>query len=163
MDGKDSEQLLGLFHAYVSLEEKITQRVSETAKPVCAECRETCCEEIICRESLHSTFLNRIIGFQDVQYDPEDGWMSAQGCRLGSGKPLVCHEFFCEDILKRFSSKAASIRELVSDFAGIGNKAYGNTHLLCIDDLETISGKKLFKMKSRIEHLMAKLTDSDPG
>ncbi len=150
---KEAKQLPDFLSTYICLEKEVSRRVRNVSRPFCTKCSDRCCQEIFCRESRESAFLSRIIGLQRVKYDPEDGWMGAHGCRLDSGKPLVCHDFFCSDILSSPSFEAAGIQALVKGFAGIGDKAYGNLHLMCIDDLNVISAKKIYKMTRKMEQL----------
>jgi len=70
---------------------------------------------------------------------------------------LVCYEFFCNDILKSSLFKAADIQKIIGDFVSVGNKAHGNTHLQCINNLETISSTKMEKMISKINLVMANI------
>jgi len=161
MNGKDSNPLSSLFHSYISLEKEILKRVSEISNTFCFECQKRCCEEKICRESIESQFLSHLITLQNIRYDKKNGWMSPYGCRLEYGRPLVCYEFFCERILVNDDFKASDIQQAVKEVISIGNRAYGNTHLICVDNLSLISPKKIFKIRNRILKLMEKM-DSRP-
>jgi len=141
----------------MSLEREIMGRVSEISRPFCVRCKAKCCQEIICRESVESALLSRMIASQGIAYDKKNGWMSAEGCRLAFGRPLVCHEFFCDDILQSPVFRATDIQSVISEFAAIGNKAYGNTHLLCIEDLGAVSRKKIHRMRCRMAALTEEL------
>ncbi|MBW1834018.1 MAG: hypothetical protein JRI62_04280 [Deltaproteobacteria bacterium] len=159
MNGKDFNPLLSLFYTYLSLEKEILKRVSKISNPFCFKCQTKCCEEKICRESVESPFLSSLIKFQNIQYDQKNGWMSPQGCRLDYGKPLVCYEFFCEQILINKNFQASNIQQTIKEFILIGNRAYGNTHLICVDNLSSISPKKIFKISYQIGKLMEKLAN----
>jgi hypothetical protein len=78
-------------------------------------------------------------------------------CRYG--KPLVCYEFFCEQILINKNFQASNIQQTIKEFILIGNRAYGNTHLICVDNLSSISPKKIFKISYQIGKLMEKLAN----
>ncbi len=96
---------------------------------------------------------------QSIQYDFQNGWISPSGCRLVYGRPLVCYEFFCEDIKKSHLFQAINLKKMVNDFASVGNRARGNTHLICIDNLEIISSPKIDKMIYKIGSVMDELTN----
>ena len=159
MNGKDFNPLLSLFHSYISLEKEIVKKVSDISNTFCFKCPTKCCEEKICRESVESQFLSSLIKLQNIQYNKKNGWMSPYGCRLDYGRPLVCHEFFCEQILVSKNIQASNIQQAVKEFISIGNRAYGNTHLICVDNLSLISPKKIFKISNQIWKLMEKLAN----
>ncbi len=159
MNEKDINPLLSLFHSYISIEKEILKRVRDISNTFCFKCPTNCCEEKICRESLESQFLSSLVKLQNIEYDPKNGWMGPYGCRLDYGRPLVCHEFFCEQVLVSKKIEASNIQQAVKEFISIGNRAYGNTHLICVDNLSLISPKKIFKISSQIWELMEKSAD----
>jgi len=159
MSGKDFNSLSNLIHCYISLEKEILKRTNEISNTFCVKCPTKCCEEKICRESVESQFLSRLIKLQQIEYDEKNGWMSPHGCRLDYGRPLVCYEFFCEQILANNNFKASNIQQAVKEFTSIGNRAYGNTHLICVGNLSLISPKKIFKINNNILDLMEKIAD----
>jgi len=151
-----------LFHNYLSLEKEIQKKTTQISSPFCKQCTAICCKEEICRETVESTFLSMLIQQQDMNYDRRKGWIGLRGCRLDYGRPLVCYEFFCERILGSSDFRASNIQQIIKEFVSIGNKAYGNTHLICIYNLKTISEKKIVKLNHRIEGLMDKLVSVHP-
>ena len=159
MNGKDFNPIFSLFDTYISLEKEILKRVSEISKPFCFKCQTTCCEEKICRESVESQFLSSLIKFQNIQYDQKNGWISSQGCRLDYGRPLVCYEFFCDKILIDKNFHTLNIQQAIKEFINIGNRAYGNTHLICVDNLSLISTRKILKISNHTWKLMEKLAN----
>jgi len=159
MSGKDFNSLSNLIHSYISLEKEILKRVGDISNTFCVKCPTKCCEEKICRESVESQFLSRLIKLQHVEYDEKNGWMGPYGCRLDYGRPLVCYAFFCEQILASNNFRASNIQQAVKEFTSIGNRAYGNTHLICVDNLSLISSKKIFKINNNILNLKKKLAN----
>jgi hypothetical protein len=157
MSGKDFNPLSSLIHSYISLEKEILKRVGDISNEFCLKCQTTCCDEKICRESVESIFLSRLIKLQNIQYDKKNGWMSPYGCRLDYGRPLVCYEFFCEQVLVNNNFKASNIQQTVKEFTSIGNRVYGKTHLICVDNLSLISPKKIIKINNQIIKLMENL------
>lgn len=147
-------KLANLFDRYVSLEKEIQKLIYPISSPYCSKCSSPCCEEEICEESIESSFLSRLVEKQRIRYEPQNGWISPSGCRLAYGRPLVCYEFFCKDILKSPVFRTINIQKIIHDFVSVGNKAHGNTHLLCVDHLETISPSKINKMVDKMNSVM---------
>jgi hypothetical protein len=158
MDGNDNKLPI-LFQKYSSLEKEIQKRTKEISEHFCKECPSKCCKEEMCRESIESKFLYILTEKQNVDYDRQKGWIGPSGCRLNYGRPLVCYEFFCERILSNNNFRASNIQQIIKEFISIGNRAYGNTHLICIDNLKTISRKKIVKINSKIGGLINKLAN----
>jgi hypothetical protein len=147
-------KLTTLLDKYASVEKEIQKNIYQACSSFCGTCSLKCCKEELCKESTESSFLSILIENQKLRYDTQNGWIGPSGCRLGYGRPLVCYEFFCNDILKSSLFKAADIQKIIGDFVSVGNKAHGNTHLQCINNLETISSAKIEKMIYKINLLM---------
>ncbi len=158
MNGVDCK-LANLFDRYAFLEKEIQKLIYQASCHFCGKCSSKCCKEEICKESIESSFLSILIEKQRIRYDTQNGWISPSGCRLDYGRPLVCYEFFCENILKSYLFKAANIQKIINDFASVGNKAHGNIHLLCIDNLGVISSTKIEKMIYKISLVMNKMAN----
>lgn len=96
---------------------------------------------------------------QSIDYDRQKGWIGPKGCRREYGRPLVCYEYFCDRILNSDNFRKSNILPIIKEFVSMGNKAYGNTHLICIYDLNIISKNKIVKINGKIEDLMNKLAN----
>jgi hypothetical protein len=151
--------LVKLFDDYISLEKEIQKLIFPISQFFCRKCLGNCCREEICKESIESTFLSILTEKQRIRFDNQIGWLGPLGCRLDYGRPLVCYEFFCEDILKTYFFKASNIKKIINDFVSIGNKAYGNTHLLCVDNLDILSSNKIDKIIYEIALLLNNMTE----
>jgi len=158
MNGADYK-LANLFYRYASLEKEIQRIIYQASARFCGKCSSTCCKEEICRESIESSFLSILIEKQRIRYDTQIGWISPSGCKLDYGRPLICYEFFCDDILKRTLFKPANIHKIIKDFASVGNRAYGYTHLFCINNLDIISSMKIAKMIYKINSVMKEVAN----
>ena len=152
-------KLANLFAGYIYLEKEIQKLIYQVSIRFCTNCSSKCCREEICKESVESAFLSKLVEKQKIRYDTKNGWLSSSGCKLDYGRPLVCYEYFCEDILKSSLFKAANIQKIINEFASVGNKAYGNTHLLCIDNLNIISSAKIDKMIHKINLVLKKRSE----
>ncbi len=147
---------------YVAIEKAIQQLVCPLSQRYCAVCTGKCCREEFCKESVESTFLSVLVAKQKIRYDDSNGWLSSNGCRLAYGRPLVCYDFFCDDILHVNSTKTGRILALIKDFVSLGNRAHGAAHLLCIDDLDILKPKKIEKLCCKASLILDKLADTRP-
>jgi hypothetical protein len=136
-------KLANLFDRYVCLEREVQKRVSPIVHRYCAVCAGECCKIEICKESIESMFLFALVKKQGIRYDDRSGWLGAAGCKLEYGRPPVCYDFFCDDIMANKSFQALQIRKITRDFVSIGNKVYANTHLICVADLDVLTPKKI--------------------
>lgn len=151
--------LATLVDRYTSLEKETQKLMYPLSSHFCMKCSSPCCKEEICRETMESPFLSILINKQKAGYDTQNGWISPSGCRLVYGRPLVCYEFFCEDILKSPLFKAMDIKKIIRGFVSVGNRAHGNSHLLCIDDPGMISSTKIGKMIGKIALVMNEIAE----
>jgi hypothetical protein len=143
-----------LLDRYICLEKKIQKLIYPLSKNYCSKCHGKCCSEQICKESTESVFLSMLVEKQSIQYDNRNGWLGTSGCRLDYGRPLVCYEFFCEDLLKSSFFKATNIQTIIHDFVSIGENAHGKSHLICLNDLNVLSLKKVKKMSMRVSLML---------
>ena len=141
--------LTAFFDRYVSLERDIQKLMAPLSRRYCVTCAGKCCREEICKESIESTFLSALVEKQRIRYDNKNGWLGAQGCRLAFGRPVVCYDFFCEEVRNRNCFMTGRLRAIIHDFVSLGNRAHGNIHLLCIADLELLSPQKIDQLCCR--------------
>ena len=156
MNGFDGK-LKKLFDDYIFLEKEIQKLIFPISRSFCSKCLGNCCREEICKESIDSTFLSILTGKQKIRFNSQNGWLGPLGCKLDYGRPLVCYEFFCEDILKTCLFRSSNINSIINDFISIGNRAYGNTHLLCIDNLDILSSNKINQIMYKISLILNKM------
>lgn len=152
-------KMVQLIKRYVPLEKEIQKLARQACHHYCEKCSSRCCREEMCRESIESPFLAMLVEDQGLQYETRKGWMGPSGCMLPYGRPLVCYEFFCDNISRHQSFRDKKIIEIINDFTAIGARARGSKHLLCIEELGIISSAKTDKMISKISMIMSKLAD----
>ena len=148
--------LRNLFDKYIRLEKEIQKFIYPLSQHHCCKCFGKCCSEQICNESTESVFLSMLVERQSVPYDNRNGWNGSSGCRLEYGRPLVCYEFFCENITKSSFFKMSNIQTIINEFGSIGKNAYRNIHLICLDDLHVLSTRKIDKIYNKV-NLMIKM------
>ena len=156
------DRLTNLLDSYVVLEKEIQKLIAPLSSHYCSACSGKCCREEICRESVESAFLAALVKRQNIEYDAQNGWLGNSGCRLEYGRPPVCYDYFCDEMLKSRLTKSSEIQAIVNDFVSIGNKAYGNIHLLCISDLDILSPQKIEKLCSRTRAMIDKMARPSP-
>lgn len=135
MRNSDFESLL---EDYRSIELRVEVLMSKACAPHCSVCPTPCCRIAICREAAQSPFLLAVHGSRQP-FDAKRGYLGATGCKLGSGRPPVCHAFICDRILRH---KASDHRRFA---------------LECLGDLIGYMGKQLWLKR----HLVEALSDAD--
>lgn len=150
-----------IIQLWIQVEKEIQKRTDEISCGMCVHCQPNCCAEKICQESLSSSFLRLLVQLQDVSYDLDSGWLGPRGCRLKSGRPLVCYDYFCDPMIDSDIMQSSGIRELIKQFKSVGNRAHGHDHLICMSDLNQISAKKLVTMRQKLEVLLKEFQDSN--
>jgi len=156
---RNNNKLPILFQKYSFLEKEIQKR-TKISEHFCKECPAICCKEEMCSESIESKFLYMLIEKQNIDYDRQKGWLGPSGCRLNYGRPLVCYEFFCDRILSDKNFRASNTQQIIREFISIGSRAYGNTHLICIDNLRIIHRNKIKTINTKIEGLINRLVNN---
>lgn len=129
-----------LLSTYRSLELRVEVLMSEACTPFCKVCPTPCCRIAICQEAAESPFLLAVHGSRQV-FDAKRGYLGATGCKLGAGRPPVCHAFICGRILSQQPGE---------------QRRYA---LECLGDLVGYLGKQVWMKR----HLVEALTDADLG
>jgi hypothetical protein len=131
-----------LLEKYSSLETRVGHIMQEICSPFCKVCIQPCCRVGICREAAESPFLLAVQQSQSpskIAFDPKLGYLGPRGCKLGAGRPPVCHAFVCGPVLRRQESD-------MHRYA-----------LECLGDLVGFIGKRVCRGRQLVEAL----TDSD--
>src|SRR5687767_5043651 len=87
-----------LLEDYRAIERGVGRLMQEVCAPFCSVCPTPCCRTAICREAAESPFLLAVHGAQQA-FDPKSGYLGATGCKLGVGRPPVCHAYICNRIM----------------------------------------------------------------
>jgi hypothetical protein len=142
-------RLKHLIAEYAELERGVQELVSVQCREVCGLCTSCCCRADLCEEALESPFLCAVHGRDELESD-RYGFLTETGCALEIGRPPICYEFFCNDLL------AAQPDDLHRDVLRIlgrlpayaGENAHGEAHLVEImqeDQLEQLAFHRLEK------------------
>ncbi len=142
---------------YVALERRVRPLASGAFAHVCAACRSPCCRAVYCAEAWESPWLRAVTSRRGAvrAVAPEDaieGHLARDGCRLRFGRPPVCYEFACWDILGRIATDEEKylfrVISHVMTFAGEG--ALPRTHLVEVRDLARLAGRPAARLRERI-------------
>jgi len=150
--------------AYIEFEIRLREMMITVCGNMCGMCTACCCRADICEEARDSAFLQLLLkrqGFTEFDFDDQYGWLEHQGCRLEYGRPPVCYEYFCDELLEampdeRFQELMRRAGKLIDL---IGQNALGEIHLTEIRnpaDLEKVSVERLFQ---RLEEAKAALAE----
>ncbi|MFA7256500.1 MAG: hypothetical protein WC047_02870 [Kiritimatiellales bacterium] len=145
-----NSRLKNLLEEYAGLERGVQELVSAQCGPVCGLCTVACCcRADICEEALESPFL-RLLHKQDTLDSDRYGFLTETGCALPAGRPPICYEFFCEELLNSLPDEKC--RELLKILGRLpthaGQNALGDAHLVEImqkAELEHLAFQRLEK------------------
>lgn len=136
-----------LLEEYAELERGVQELVSAQCREVCELCTSCCCRADLCEEALESPFLCAVHGRNELESD-RYGFLTETGCALETGRPPVCYEFFCGELLAAMPNdlhrNALRILGRLPSYAG--ENACGEMHLTEIineDELEHLAFHRL--------------------
>ena len=144
-----NSQLKHLLEEYAELEQAVQELVSAQCREVCELCTACCCRADLCEEALESPFLRLLHGRDELESD-RYGFLTETGCALELGRPPVCYEFFCAELLAAQPDNQQ--RELLCILGRLpafaGQNAYGDAPLAEImqeEELEHLAFQRLEK------------------
>jgi len=128
------DQLEHILREYAAFEAEVRIFSSELWFQWCSNCRKVCCEAQYCRETFESPFLFLLLKkySHQVFYGTQQDWLSDAGCELSVGRPPVCYEFLCANILddQQTGMHRYAMIVLSKLISHIGKKALGSRHLI---------------------------------
>jgi hypothetical protein len=150
------EELQEIAKRYMNLEVRVNRLVASACQPVCSVCTSCCCDVRFCRESVDSYWLRRIAalsGDHIGDFNDQEGWLSAEGCRLNVGRPPVCYEFYCEAIINaKQNHHSRKLLKVLGSLVGfVGSKALGGRHLITLTKFEIQNRLRFEKIRNRLE------------
>jgi len=157
-------ELSSILWRYAALERETQNFIFSRCAKICEFCASCCCRADICKEALESAFLRRLHGQtpNSANFSDHHGWLTEKGCGIVLGRPPVCYEFFCDELIENLPTPThryvlTTLGKLVSH---IGKKADGVRHLIEItkeEDLECINKdhflERLSEAQSALEHI----------
>ena len=157
------KELKHLLDEYVALERGVQELIREQCREICELCTACCCRADLCEEALDSPFLRAVHGKDELDSD-RYGFLAETGCALEIGRPPVCYEFFCNELL------AAQPDDLHRDILCIlgrlpacaGENARVDTHLVEImqeEELEHMAFQRLKKQHQEASEALSCIRD----
>jgi hypothetical protein len=147
-------QLDCIIALYADFETRVQKSISNFFGSNCSACSGVCCKIDYCRETQESLFLSRLREeYQPAaSYSDEAGWLSETGCVLTTGRPPVCYEYLCGEILSAqptFTHRYAVnvFSQLISH---VGKRAYRGQHIVEICEAEELQRIKLSAFERRL-------------
>ncbi|VGO14286.1 hypothetical protein PDESU_02845 [Pontiella desulfatans] len=149
-----------LLQPYSELETAIRGLMAKLFSDTCGMCTACCCRADICEEATDSAFLLKLLERQGLKADAMDerfGWLDLHGCSLEYGRPPICYEFFCDELLARLPDEESrvSARVLGKLLDHVGQKALGGWHLVEVMEAEDLAKVDLGGVSRRLEEAMA--------
>jgi len=152
-------KLKHLIEEYAELEREVQVLVSAQCHTGCELCTACCCRADLCEEALESPFLCAVHGRSELDSD-RYGFLTERGCALEIGRPPVCYEFFCDELM------AAQPDDLHRDVLRIlgrlpayaGKNAHGDAHLVEVmqkEELEHMAFQRLEKQMQNAREALA--------
>lgn len=142
---------------YVALERRVQAIASGTCAGTCAACRAPCCRAIYCAESWDAPWLRAATSREGAvravtPADAVEGHLARDGCRLRFGRPPVCYEFACADVLGTIRGDDAKyIFHVISHIMTFaGENALPRTHLVEVQDLSALDAARTARLRRRI-------------
>ena len=150
-----------IIRLYVDFETRVRICIGNLFGSSCAACDKICCKTEYCRETRQSPFLAKLReDFHPVaSYNDETGWLSETGCVLRIGRPPVCYEFFCDEILSSQPTQihGYTVNVLSQLISHLGKRAYRRKHIVEICDARELQRIKLSAFEHRLGESKAAL------
>ena len=139
---------------YADFETRVQKSISNFFGSNCSTCSSVCCKIDYCRETQESLFLSKLREeYQPTaSYSDETGWLSETGCVLAFGRPPVCYEYLCGEILSAQPTHAHrfAVNVLSQLISHIGKRAYRGKHIVEIGEAEELQRIKLSAFERRL-------------
>jgi len=148
------DELEHILREYAAFEDKVRRFSSELWFQWCSSCREVCCQAVYCRETLESPFLVLLLKkySRQVYNDTQKVWLAEAGCKLAVGRPPVCYEFLCANILdaRQTGIQRYAMIVLSKLISHIGKRALGTRHLIEVMDPADLKKIRYSRFEKRL-------------
>ena len=148
------DELEHILKAYAMFESKVRVFSTNLWFQWCSNCRVVCCKAVYCRETVESPFLLLLLKKYSQQgfAGSQKTWLSDTGCKLSVGRPPVCYEFLCNNILDAQPTEMHryAMTVLSKLISHIGKKALGSRHLIEIMDPADLKKVRYSRFEKRL-------------
>ena len=154
---------------YAELDVEIGRMISERLSGVCADCDKPCCRADVCQQAVESWWLRQVSEHVHGKWWPDDWetWtdciaMTASGCMLAAGRPVICRSFVCDFYTEAYGSLwEAAFVSFVSDLTWEVGQLSNRVHVEQLEEddapkyvdriAERIAeGRRLFELAKRL-------------
>lgn len=146
-------QLKHLLEEYAELEREVQELVTAQCREVCGLCASCCCRTDLCEEALESPFLCALHGREDLDSD-RYGFLTERGCGLEIGRPPVCYEFFCDELMAAqpdaLHRKVLLVLGRLPAYAG--ENAHGDAHLVEVMQEEELEHLAFHRLEKQLQN-----------
>lgn len=140
---------------YAVFEARVQHYIRNYFWPHCSTCADACCKPDFCRETLESIFLTCLHQAYPppASYSQENGWVSETGCILKIGRPPVCYEYLCDEIMaaQPTGTHQYTVNVLCKLISHIGKRAYRGKHLVELLERKEIVLVKFSSFENRLQ------------
>jgi hypothetical protein len=144
---------------YINFEKNVRVMTDTICGPHCAHCDKVCCKPDFCRETIESPFLSHLLEKYPppTTYSTESGWLTDTGCGLFIGRPPVCYEFLCENILASQQSEfdCYIMKILSALMTHIGKNAAGRRHLVELLHKDDLHRMRPLRFEKKLQEAQA--------
>ena len=148
------DRLEHILREYAAFESEVRVFSSELWFQSCSNCREVCCKAVYCRETFESPFLFLLLKkySHQVYNNTQKAWLGEAGCKLSVGRPPVCYEFLCSNILdaQRTGMHRYAMIVLSKLISHIGKRALGSRHLIEVMDPADLKKVRYSRFQKRL-------------
>ncbi len=148
-----NNRLKHILENYTELEREVQVLVSAQCRDICALCTACCCRADLCEEALESPFLCAVHGRDELESDGY-GFLTETGCGLEIGRPPICYEFFCSELLE---AQPDAVHRKVLKILGrlpayAGENASGEAHLVEIMQAEQLEHLAFQRLETQLQN-----------
>ena len=148
------DRLEHILREYAAFESEVRVFSSQLWVQWCSNCREVCCKAVYCRETFESPFLFLLLNKYSHQHNnnTQKAWLSEAGCRLSVGRPPVCYEYLCANILDAQQTEVYRYAMIVLSklVSHIGKRALGSRHLIEVMDPADLKKIRYSRFEKRL-------------
>ena len=148
------DELEHILREYAAFESEVRVFSSALWFQRCTNCREVCCKAVYCQETYESPFLCLLLKKHSYQVSnsTQKVWLGEAGCKLAVGRPPVCYEFLCANILEARQTGMHRYAMIILSklICHIGKRALGPRHLIEIMDPADLKKIRYSRFEKRL-------------
>jgi len=148
------DELEQILQNYAAFETEVRVFSSELWFQWCSNCRQVCCKSVYCRETIESPFLYLMLQKHSphISFNTQKDWLSQTGCKLSVGRPPVCYEFLCGNILDAQQTGIQRYAMIILSklISHLGKRALGPRHLIEVMEPADLKKTRYSRFEKRL-------------